>query len=162
MNKVSVSVMMKYKYKRKTSWTYDCDKVDIIWKYGRVEGGRDWGFGEGNYQLLRLWRNCSNPLHLPIIFPLQTGQVWILGLQVPQTKCPCWHWNTWECPVCYEKFTGQSQVFQCQQGHFVCGTCRPRVNNCPVCRGNMMGRCNGAEQILQSLNIWTVKYFSMQ
>ena len=22
-----------------TSWTYDCDKVDIIWKYGREEGG---------------------------------------------------------------------------------------------------------------------------
>ena len=39
-----------------------------------------------------------------------------------------------ECPVCYERFTGQSQVFQCQQGHFVCGTCRPRVNNCPTCR----------------------------
>ena len=58
-----------------------------------------------------------------------------------------------ECPVCYERFTGQSQVFQCQQGHFVCGTCRPRVHTCPVCRGNMMGRCHGAEQILQSLNI---------
>merc|ERR1712062_922951 len=58
-----------------------------------------------------------------------------------------------ECPVCYERFTGQSQVFQCQQGHFVCGTCRPRVQTCPVCRGPMMGRCHGAEQILQSLNI---------
>ena len=57
-----------------------------------------------------------------------------------------------ECPVCYERFTGQSQVFQCQQGHFVCGTCRPRVHTCPVCRGNMMGRCNGFEQFLQSLN----------
>ena len=57
-----------------------------------------------------------------------------------------------ECPVCYERFTGQSQVFQCQQGHFVCGTCRPRVQTCPVCRGPMMGRCHGAEQILQSLN----------
>ena len=57
-----------------------------------------------------------------------------------------------ECPVCYERFTGQSQVFQCQQGHFVCGTCRPRVHNCPVCRGNMMGRCNGFEQFLQSQN----------
>merc|ERR1712218_139206 len=58
-----------------------------------------------------------------------------------------------ECPVFYERFTGQSQVFQCQQGHFVCGTCRPRVNTCPVCRGPMMGRCNGFEQFLQSLNI---------
>ena len=28
-----------YKYKKQTSLTYDCDKVDIIWKGGR-EGGR--------------------------------------------------------------------------------------------------------------------------
>ena len=34
-----------------TIWTDDCDKVDIIWKYGRLEewreGESDWGFGEG-------------------------------------------------------------------------------------------------------------------
>ena len=29
--------------------------------------------------------------------------------------------------VCFERFRGQSQVFQCEQGHFVCGSCRPRV-----------------------------------
>ena len=57
-----------------------------------------------------------------------------------------------ECPVCFERFTGESQVFQCQQGHFVCGTCRPRVQSCPVCRGPMMGRCNGFERFLQSLD----------
>ena len=57
-----------------------------------------------------------------------------------------------ECPVCFERFTGQSQVFQCQQGHFVCGTCRPRTHICPTCRGTMIGRCNGFEQFLQSLN----------
>ena len=57
-----------------------------------------------------------------------------------------------ECPVCFERFTGQSQVFQCQQGHFVCGTCGPRAHICPTCRGRMIGRCNGFEQFLQSLN----------
>ena len=29
--------------------------------------------------------------------------------------------------VCYEKFTKNSQVFQCREGHFVCGSCRPGV-----------------------------------
>ena len=57
-----------------------------------------------------------------------------------------------ECPVCYERFTGQSQVFQCQQGHFICGACRPRAQICPTCRGTMIGRCNGFEQFLQNLN----------
>ena len=57
-----------------------------------------------------------------------------------------------ECPVCYERFTGQSQVFQCQQGHFLCGSCGPRTHICPTCRGTMIGRCNGFEQFLQSLN----------
>merc|ERR1711953_1014701 len=54
--------------------------------------------------------------------------------------------------VCFERFRGQSQVFQCEQGHFICGDCRPRVQNCPTCRGRMLqARCHGAEQILQSL-----------
>ena len=30
--------------------------------------------------------------------------------------------------VCYERFRGQSHVFQCEQGHFVCGSCGPRVH----------------------------------
>ena len=44
----------------------------------------------------------------------------------------------------------ESEVHQCSQGHFVCGLC---VRTCPTCRGNMMGRCHGFEEYLQSLNI---------
>ena len=29
--------------------------------------------------------------------------------------------------VCFERFRGQSEVHQCERGHFVCGKCRPRV-----------------------------------
>ena len=29
--------------------------------------------------------------------------------------------------VCFERFRGQSEVHQCERGHFVCGNCRPRV-----------------------------------
>ena len=35
-----------------------------------------------------------------------------------------------ECPVCYERFTRNSQVFQCTLGHFVCEGCHSRVTNC--------------------------------
>lgn len=61
--------------------------------------------------------------------------------------------------VCFERFRGQSEVHQCERGHFVCGNCRPRVEVreerdlyqtylgifqvCPTCRGRMMGRCHG-------------------
>ena len=63
----------------------------------------------GTYQLI-LCRICSAPLHLPIIFPLHVGQLLTPGLQVPQTKCPCWHWNTWDCPVNLSKQTGHSGI----------------------------------------------------
>ena len=69
--------------------------------------------------------------------------------------------------VCYERFRAQSEVHQCERGHFVCGNCRPRVEVreerdlyktylgifqvCPTCRGRMMARCNGFETFLQSL-----------
>ena len=69
--------------------------------------------------------------------------------------------------VCFERFRAQSEVHQCERGHFVCGNCRPRVEVreerdlyktylgifqvCPTCRGRMMARCNGFETFLQSL-----------
>ena len=53
--------------------------------------------------------------------------------------------------VCFEQFSGQSQVYQCSLGHFVCGDCRPRVRTCPSCRGSLIGRCHGFEEFLQIL-----------
>ena len=58
-----------------------------------------------------------------------------------------------QCPVCLETFPRIGQVHQCSSGHFVCGTCRPRCQNCPTCRGQIIGRCNYFEQFLQSLNV---------
>jgi len=58
-----------------------------------------------------------------------------------------------ECPVCFEKFNRNSEVHQCQEGHFVCRKCRPRVRDCPTCRGRMMGRAHGFEEHLQGLHI---------
>ena len=40
-----------------------------------------------------------------------------------------------ECPVCYQEL--YSPIFQCNNGHPVCATCRPRVRACPVCKSWM-------------------------
>merc|ERR1711922_105034 len=56
-----------------------------------------------------------------------------------------------ECPVCLLPYTPDSRVFQCSKGHFVCGNCKPRVQHCPMCRGEMLGRAHGFESFLQSL-----------
>ena len=57
------------------------------------------------------------------------------------------------CPVCYERLS--SPVFQCEEGHLVCSRCwdRPELVLCPVCRGEMLGRAIGVEQILQDLDL---------
>ena len=58
-----------------------------------------------------------------------------------------------ECPVCLIQFRGETRVFQCTEGHFICGDCDPRVVNCPVCREDMMGRAHDFERFLQDLNL---------
>lgn len=57
------------------------------------------------------------------------------------------------CPVCLEQLSTNSQVHQCQDGHFVCGNCRPSVKACPTCRGRLMGRAHGFEEHLKNLNL---------
>ncbi|XP_047985872.1 uncharacterized protein LOC125226073 isoform X2 [Leguminivora glycinivorella] len=37
-----------------------------------------------------------------------------------------------ECPVCMEWM--EAPITQCRRGHLVCGTCRKRLDACPVCR----------------------------
>lgn len=37
-----------------------------------------------------------------------------------------------ECPICFE--LARPPIFQCPEGHILCGSCRPRVTRCPVCR----------------------------
>ena len=37
-----------------------------------------------------------------------------------------------ECPICFE--LSRPPVYQCPEGHIICGNCRPRVSRCPVCR----------------------------
>lgn len=51
-----------------------------------------------------------------------------------------------QCPVCYEIPSGQ--IFQCNEGHHVCGSCKARLNLCPVCRSMFFGTRNYAMEEL--------------
>ncbi|VEL16455.1 unnamed protein product [Protopolystoma xenopodis] len=41
--------------------------------------------------------------------------------------------SLFECPVCYDYAT--PPIIQCQSGHIICESCRPKVDTCPTCRG---------------------------
>jgi len=43
-----------------------------------------------------------------------------------------------ECPVCL--VTAKAPIFTCQQMHFVCSSCRPRLASCPECREAYQGQ----------------------
>ncbi|KAM3966871.1 uncharacterized protein ACR2FA_012402 [Aphomia sociella] len=51
-----------------------------------------------------------------------------------------------QCPVCYEIPSGQ--IFQCNEGHHVCGRCKARLDMCPVCRALFFGTRNYAMEEL--------------
>ncbi|XP_052753930.1 uncharacterized protein LOC113522990 [Galleria mellonella] len=51
-----------------------------------------------------------------------------------------------QCPVCYEIPSGQ--IFQCNEGHHVCGRCKVRLDMCPVCRALFFGTRNYAMEEL--------------
>lgn len=40
-----------------------------------------------------------------------------------------------ECPVCFE--ITLPPIMQCQVGHLVCSSCRPKLSCCPTCRGTL-------------------------
>jgi len=56
-----------------------------------------------------------------------------------------------ECPVCLELMYPPLKIFQCSQGHALCGKCRPKCKNCPTCRGPIIGRATVLEHLAQSL-----------
>merc|ERR1719391_1473098 len=55
-----------------------------------------------------------------------------------------------ECPVCFDMMVPPTQIFQCINGHFVCGSCRPNIQTCPKCRNNMAGRAHDTEEMLRA------------
>eukprot|EP00092_Neocalanus_flemingeri_P018682 GFUD01020231.1.p1 GENE.GFUD01020231.1~~GFUD01020231.1.p1 ORF type:complete len:363 (-),score=65.16 GFUD01020231.1:90-1178(-) len=59
---------------------------------------------------------------------------------------------TLECPVCMEDMGPHTQIFQCQNGHLVCGTCKPYLASCSFCRKEFMGRAIGMEQFIRNIH----------
>ena len=41
--------------------------------------------------------------------------------------------SLFECPVCFDY--ALPPIMQCQSGHIVCSSCRPKLSLCPTCRG---------------------------
>ena len=39
-----------------------------------------------------------------------------------------------ECPICLESLVAPREIYQCREGHLVCGDCRPKVELCSECR----------------------------
>ena len=57
-----------------------------------------------------------------------------------------------ECPVCLDKMTATTRIYNCKNGHLVCGTCKPRLSNCATCRdGEYICRATAVEQIVRGL-----------
>ena len=56
-----------------------------------------------------------------------------------------------ECPVCFE--IPKAPIFNCETGHTVCGDCRSKVPNCPLCRRGFTSVRNFiAEKLAESLS----------
>jgi len=53
-----------------------------------------------------------------------------------------------ECPVCMDELVPNRALYQCNRGHIICGNCKPRIQQCPKCRGPMMGRAYDFEEFL--------------
>ena len=58
-----------------------------------------------------------------------------------------------ECPVCYLPLIPPKKIFQCNNGHLVCETCKaqPQVAKCPTCRETFMGRATAMEHFLAEI-----------
>lgn len=57
-----------------------------------------------------------------------------------------------ECPVC--KVISKSCLFQCSQGHLICGSCKEKCKTCPMkCGSQPTQRCRIAERMIAILDI---------
>jgi len=62
--------------------------------------------------------------------------------------------NVPECPVCLEEMNPPTEIFNCRNGHLICGECRPNVANnmCTTCRVvEYTGRATAVEQMIRQM-----------
>ena len=58
-----------------------------------------------------------------------------------------------ECPVCCERFDRNSEVYHCNQWHWVCGRCYEQIDVCQKCKWKIIGRSHDLEELLQENNL---------
>jgi len=58
--------------------------------------------------------------------------------------------NVPECPVCYENYPKDCKIYQCINGHHLCGKCKKSLLSkvCPRCNMPICGRAHDFEKIL--------------
>ena len=65
--------------------------------------------------------------------------------------------NIAECPVCLDSMIDKD-LFQCTEGHLVCGSCYGRLiapKKCAKCRGNIMtSRCTAMELFMKQIPLY--------
>ena len=49
-------------------------------------------------------------------------------------------------------------LFQCQAGHLICQTCKPKLNSCPTCRGPLGNIRNLAMEKVATTIFFPCKY----
>ena len=54
-----------------------------------------------------------------------------------------------ECPLCLEEMKPPMQIYNCRNGHLICGDCLPKVDSCTNCRTEYTGRATTVEQMLR-------------
>ena len=60
-----------------------------------------------------------------------------------------------QCPVCLDKMRPPVRIFNCRNGHLICGQCRPQVDNdmCTTCRVvEYTGRATAVEQMIRQMH----------
>ncbi|XP_014675052.1 PREDICTED: E3 ubiquitin-protein ligase SIAH1-like isoform X2 [Priapulus caudatus] len=66
--------------------------------------------------------------------------------------------SLFECPVCFDYVL--PPIIQCQSGHLVCSSCRPKLSCCPTCRGPLGNIRNLAMEKVASSVMFPCKYQS--
>lgn len=61
-----------------------------------------------------------------------------------------------ECPVCFDY--ALPPIMQCQSGHIVCSSCRPKLSSCPTCRGQLGNIRNLAMEKVATTVMFPCKY----
>ncbi len=58
-----------------------------------------------------------------------------------------------ECPVCMD--ISRPPIYQCEEGHIICSSCKPLLTNCPHCSKKYSNPVIRWEDV--SLQLWYLK-----